>query len=168
MFTCCKYSLSGVTTCSHRMWPSSLCWKYTFVSFRKFLPNTNSSSPPEAGHDVRDFYKFPVHQVVALQSPTIKWKRKKKFYIIFFCSEFAWKINQWWWLTAHNRLWTNLQCFLCTIIECYCCTEYHATFCRFLFTAITQLIGKSMFHIDVTFFQYANTVTGCAHFFWWI
>lgn len=25
------------------------------VSLRKFLPRTNSSRPPDAGHDVRDF-----------------------------------------------------------------------------------------------------------------
>lgn len=53
--TCCKNSLSGCTVCFQVEVLPSASWKTTFVSFRKFLPRINSSTPPVAGHDVRDF-----------------------------------------------------------------------------------------------------------------
>lgn len=54
--TCCRNSLSGTQFCSQLVVRSSLvCWKNTLVSLEKFFPKTNSSRPPVAGHEVRDF-----------------------------------------------------------------------------------------------------------------
>lgn len=72
-------------------------------------------------------------------------------------------------LTANDLLWTHLECLNAAIVVCNLCAKHHSTTRRFFLAPWTsRLIRKSMFDINVSFLENADTIARGTHVSIWL